>query len=402
VIIPTYNRAALLRRQLESLCDQSVPRDAYEVIVADDGSTDDTAEVVAGFAGRLRVRYHVQADDGFRAALARNEGARLAGAPVLIFLDAGALAGSGLVQAHTAAHRSPDEPGVVVFGYAYGYRPNDPFPGLADLLDRLSPAEIVALHGDNPKFADERDHVYRLLGDDLALLHTWWMFCWSVNLSVRASDFWAVGGFYESLKRWGSEDIELGLRLARHGLRPVVGRDAWAVESPHHRDVAGNAADNRANAWVLWSRNPEPVTELYGAIYASPGPPPAPPEREYRAFLDWVSKVPEPPVDGEVRDAVDRAGLAAGRVVVLGAGDLTGLVAERSTVDWHVFDIDAAMPARYAIGLRTDLPDHSADLVVVTSRLAGLWPRWGEDIRAEAARLGARVEVAFDAAAVTA
>lgn len=45
VIIPTYNREAELQATLESLAAQRLPTDAYEVIVADDGSTDSTAEV---------------------------------------------------------------------------------------------------------------------------------------------------------------------------------------------------------------------------------------------------------------------------------------------------------------------------------------------------------------------
>jgi glycosyltransferase involved in cell wall biosynthesis len=52
VIIPTYNRAALLRRALESVLAQSVQD--LEIIVADDGSTDDTAGIVASYASRVK------------------------------------------------------------------------------------------------------------------------------------------------------------------------------------------------------------------------------------------------------------------------------------------------------------------------------------------------------------
>jgi glycosyltransferase involved in cell wall biosynthesis len=75
------------------------------VIVGDDGSSDETAEVVRSFGQRLRMCYHFQEDLGFRAGAARNAGARLASAPVLAFLDTGSLASADFVRAHCEAHR---------------------------------------------------------------------------------------------------------------------------------------------------------------------------------------------------------------------------------------------------------------------------------------------------------
>src|SRR4029079_8351636 len=67
VVIPTYNRSGQLRRTLTTLTQQSIPPDEFEVIVAYDGSSDDTAAVVKEFADRLRVAYTYQEDLGFRA-----------------------------------------------------------------------------------------------------------------------------------------------------------------------------------------------------------------------------------------------------------------------------------------------------------------------------------------------
>src|SRR5437867_126575 len=53
VIVPTYNRAATLAQSLESILGQSCSD--FELIVADDGSTDDTAAVLARYGGRVRV-----------------------------------------------------------------------------------------------------------------------------------------------------------------------------------------------------------------------------------------------------------------------------------------------------------------------------------------------------------
>jgi glycosyltransferase involved in cell wall biosynthesis len=83
VVIPTYNRAPLLARSLRSVLGQSYGE--FEVIVVDDGSTDGTAGVVAGFDDP-RLRYVALARNA-GAAAARNVGIRLARGKFLAFQD---------------------------------------------------------------------------------------------------------------------------------------------------------------------------------------------------------------------------------------------------------------------------------------------------------------------------
>jgi glycosyltransferase involved in cell wall biosynthesis len=81
VIIPAYNGAATIRRALESVLAQTHPPE--EVIVVDDGSTDASAEIVAGFGGPIRLLR--QQNRGVSAA--RNRGAAEATGDWLTFLD---------------------------------------------------------------------------------------------------------------------------------------------------------------------------------------------------------------------------------------------------------------------------------------------------------------------------
>ncbi|WP_232313031.1 glycosyltransferase [Enterovibrio coralii] len=72
IVIPTYNRSKLLSHTLTSLVEQTLPAECFEVIVIDDGGSDDSEFVAKSFSDRLNVKYFWQEDKGFRAGKARN------------------------------------------------------------------------------------------------------------------------------------------------------------------------------------------------------------------------------------------------------------------------------------------------------------------------------------------
>lgn len=82
VIIPTYNNARFLPASLQSVFSQNYAD--YEVIVVDDGSTDETTAVLEPFAGRLRYRWQPNAG----SAVARNTALDMARGEYVVFLDA--------------------------------------------------------------------------------------------------------------------------------------------------------------------------------------------------------------------------------------------------------------------------------------------------------------------------
>lgn len=86
VIIPTRNRAELLRNALESLTEQTLPLSRFEVLVIDNGSTDHTVEVVTGFAKRMgNLCYFHEPEPGLHAG--RHRGLREARGEVLVYAD---------------------------------------------------------------------------------------------------------------------------------------------------------------------------------------------------------------------------------------------------------------------------------------------------------------------------
>lgn len=84
IIISTYNRRASLQRTLKSLADQTYPFDRFDVILIDDGSTDDT-QAVTNVRWPFHLQYHYQENQGI--ARARNWAAERSQAEVLVFLD---------------------------------------------------------------------------------------------------------------------------------------------------------------------------------------------------------------------------------------------------------------------------------------------------------------------------
>ena len=115
IIVSTFERPAHLRRVLASIAVQREVSIPFEVVVADDGSTDSTAEVVREFAAAapFPVRFTTAPHQGFRAAANRNRGVRASSAPYLLFLDGDCL----IPPDHVAKHLAARLPGTAWTSY---------------------------------------------------------------------------------------------------------------------------------------------------------------------------------------------------------------------------------------------------------------------------------------------
>ncbi|CAH2030478.1 glycosyltransferase family 2 protein [Trichlorobacter ammonificans] len=206
VIISTYNSPDYLRRVLAAYALQTVYPD--ELLVADDGSTDETAQVIAEFTAQapFPVRHVWHEDRGFRLAEIRNRAIAAASADYLVFSDGDCIPHPCFVQDHLRLARTG--------WFATGKRM---------LVGReLSPAFCWSgsleaakqcLHGSLsgghhllrlPWLVHERKGVMGLRG---------------CNMAAYRSDMLAVNGYNEKIVGWGREDSELVARLFAYGLR---------------------------------------------------------------------------------------------------------------------------------------------------------------------------------------
>jgi GT2 family glycosyltransferase len=195
VVVPTYNRKAIVTRTVELLFAQDCPRDSYEIVTVVDGSKDGSAEALQGMRAPCEFRVLKQENRGLAGA--RNTGLGAARGEVVLFLDDDMLSDRGLVSAHLAAHHQ--QIGIACFGALF--LSSDSPPSLAAECFKR---EIGAAH---LSLRDATDSTW--LHED----------CVFSNSSVRRETLLNLGGFDESFRM--REDLELGERLFKTGVRPV-------------------------------------------------------------------------------------------------------------------------------------------------------------------------------------
>ncbi|MFI5678193.1 PIG-L family deacetylase [Streptomyces cellulosae] len=263
VVVPTYNRAGLLRHTLESLCRQRLAAgDTFEVVVADDGSTDDTEDTVTGYRDRLDVRCFRQEDEGYRVAKARNVGIEHARGDITVFVDSGVILHSGALAAHLAAHRETDGPTAVI-GYVLCFNEgNEDGQEILDALDFEDPDASFARFAAEGRWPDIREDYYERYGEELDRLTAPWLMWWTCNASAATALLRETGGFDEAYRSWGAEDVDLGYRLRTAGARFVLRRDATALHVPHPKSYEANMRSAARNYRYFAAKFNTPVARL--------------------------------------------------------------------------------------------------------------------------------------------
>ncbi len=120
VVIPVYNGADVLLKQLKAL-DKQGGNHSFEVIVSDNGSTDNTREVVESYQASYPLRI---VDSSERAGIctARNLGVMAAQGDIILFCDADDFVEPGWISGHLAVH-TQHSPAIVAGSLLHGHNP---------------------------------------------------------------------------------------------------------------------------------------------------------------------------------------------------------------------------------------------------------------------------------------
>lgn len=270
VVIPTFNKSRFLDLTLTSLRLQT--ESEIELIVIDDGSTDDTAAVVAGHRSAIELVYYRQENQG--RASARNQGLKRASGDVIIFCDDDRIVPPSFVRSHLACHEQASSTRIVL-GWVYGIF-SFAYPGLLQLpgllLGHAAPRLLAALEQGaeiTPLFTPE-DLRYRfddtiasfrttdvaweskarqaveLFGNSLSEFRLPWFVGDTGNMSVLRDRAISVGGFDEAFRGWGMEDTDFSYRLHQDGACFRIVEDAFCFQQVHPGS-AGKLPDLLAN-----------------------------------------------------------------------------------------------------------------------------------------------------------
>jgi glycosyltransferase involved in cell wall biosynthesis len=211
LIIATYNRPDALCLCLKSVCEQSVV--PAQVIIADDGSTEETAEVVNEFKriATIEVKHIWHPDEGFRLAAIRNKAIAEVSSAYVIQIDGDLIlhpqfvadhlalkkegyfvAGSRVMLTKKSTHALLENNSIDLKKYAY---PRLDMNGIRNSLLRRFLATRYKAKG---------KHMFYVKG---------------CNMAFFTTDLLKVNGYNEAFTGWGSEDREIAIRLINAGVK---------------------------------------------------------------------------------------------------------------------------------------------------------------------------------------
>ena len=208
LIITTYNRKDVLSVVLSSVLTQSELPD--EVIIADDGSGDDTREMIEAFQQRFPVPLlHCWHEDrGFRGAAIRNKAIAASTGEYTILIDGDMLLHKDFVRGHKRAAAK----GWFLQGSRVWLSPK----AVDEIVRSADPTLIPPIHQfGNPLNSFSSDFLSRWFSRPANHLTG----TKSCNMSFWREDCFRVNGFNEEFTGWGREDSEFAARLMNSGTR---------------------------------------------------------------------------------------------------------------------------------------------------------------------------------------
>lgn len=253
VIIPSYNAKERLEGSLFSLTLQEtdIP---FEVIVADNGSTDGTMEMLENIEVNFPFKkVRIPVNQGI--AKGRNHAIREAEGDLLIFHDSDMLAEPRFIQKHAEAHAERED--LVICGvcwkriYRYFYKAFDKDhmkrlkkQGLykRKMEDKTSLLSLEEVENGafleksfdlQSEFIDILKDILETYHYDLGSYELPWRFFITNNSSVKRKHVMALGMFDENIVRYGFEDYDLGIRLNQLGLSFELREDIMSVHQEH-------------------------------------------------------------------------------------------------------------------------------------------------------------------------
>ena len=209
LIISTYNSPGMLRLCLMSVAKQIIMPD--EVIIADDGSTEETKELIEEFTSILpcNVKHAWQEDRGFRLAESRNNALRMCEGDYVVFVD-----GDIIMERHFIKdHKKLAEKGYFVVGSRSKLK--------SDISHHLIKRKSIQRHWYSRGVKNRFNSIYMpwLSFYTKNMYKKNWDKGRGANMSMFMSDLKVVNGFDSDMVGYGLEDTDIIVRLINLGLK---------------------------------------------------------------------------------------------------------------------------------------------------------------------------------------
>ncbi len=233
VVIPTFNSGKSLIKTLTSIKNQNLTteeRKLVELIVVDDGSNDNTKEIVSQFKSNFSLKYFYQTNMG--RGQARNVGGFLASGDTLIFLDSDVILEKNFIREHAIRQELLKK--IVLLSFKENLDPEDPRLTEEKFLEKLPMPDItkdfrfekqvkkdwLRMHRHVRNFEVRKVNLlketdnFKNFGNG-KVIGVWDLPSMLVSLAVslKTSEFRKIGGFNLQFKGWGMEDTFLGACL---------------------------------------------------------------------------------------------------------------------------------------------------------------------------------------------
>lgn len=274
IVIPVYNRAERLFRCLAGIFHQTYPRNLMEIIVVDDGSSDDVLRVIDKYQKWFDLKYVKQADEGYRLSAARNLGIRSASYENISIIDCDLIPLPRFIESFMQYLHHFDN--VVLLGHQRFVDPtgvsDDDILADVKVLDTLK--DIVS-ENSTMKIAGQeegptRDWRYALYEQTNYLKNDGYPYraFSSGHVAYRKLAIERAGYYDEEFNIWGCEDNEAGYRLYNQGYLfiPVLEAIDLHQEPPGGKNETNREKDRERSREMLKAKCPA-VRSWFGSIY---------------------------------------------------------------------------------------------------------------------------------------
>lgn len=264
VVIPVYNRIAVLEMTLRALTHQTYPKKLIDIVIADDGSSDSPDSLLPLFQNEFRsIRYVRQEDLGYRLSEVRNLGVNAATTELVILLDCDMAPVPRLVELF--ARHLHVQPRAIYCGHRRYVDANH--LDAADIHDSVSPLlELPDIRPNNAQVTSEatqgptidwRVPIYQETSGLRFERHPFRAVCGG-NIGFTKTLFSEAGSFDEDFKAWGGEDAEWGYRAWNRGhyIVPIIDACGLHLEPAGGRNETDREAGRKETIPLLKERCP--------------------------------------------------------------------------------------------------------------------------------------------------